>query len=46
MKPEDKYADIFRVQSDFVSEVGSSKNFINPKGIKKKLLKNKNTTQQ
>ncbi len=38
MKPEDKYADIFRVQSDFVSEVGSSKNFINPKGIKKEII--------
>ena len=38
IKPEDKYADIFRVQSDFVSEVGSSKNFINPKGIKKEIL--------
>lgn len=38
IKPEDKYADIFRVQSDFVGEVGSSKNFINPKGIKKEII--------
>ena len=38
MKPDDKYVDIFRVQSDFIGEVGSSKNFINPKGIKKEIL--------
>lgn len=38
MKPEDKYVDIFRVQSDFVGEVGSSENFINPKGIKKEII--------
>ena len=38
MKPEDNFVDIFRVQSDFVGEVGSSKNFINPKGIKKEII--------
>jgi hypothetical protein len=38
MKPEDNYVDIFRVQSDFMREVGSSENFINPKGIKKEII--------
>jgi len=38
MKPDDKYVDIFRVQSDFVGEVGSSENFINPKNIKKEII--------
>ena len=38
MKPDDVYVDIFRVQSDFMGEVGSSENFINPKGIKKEII--------
>ena len=37
VKDTDTFADIFRVQSDFMKEVGDSRNFVNPKTEAKKI---------
>jgi hypothetical protein len=37
VKDTDTFADIFRVQSDFMKEIGDSRNFVNPKTEAKKI---------
>jgi len=37
IKDTDTFADIFRVQSDFMKEIGDSRNFVNPKTEAKKI---------
>ena len=39
IKDTDTFADIFRVQSDFVKEIGNSRNFVNPKTEAEKVKK-------
>ena len=39
IKDTDTFADIFRVQSDFMKEIGDSRNFVNPKSEAEKVKK-------
>lgn len=39
IKDTDTFADIFRVQSDFMKEIGDSRNFVNPKKEAEKIKK-------